>query len=330
MRSGGYCRAGSDAVGETPLVTVIIPTRDRPALVAGAVRSAIRQTHDHLEVVVVDDGSTTPLAFPLDLAGDPRVRTLRLDTPVGAGEARNVAARVSQGALLAFLDDDDEWRPAKIERQVQTLARCGEGVAVVETGYDLWDGQRLVQRYLPQPNRDLRTALLAQPHLQPSTVLMRKSAFEALGGFDPSLTRGEDWELWVRFADSYEAAVLPEVQVDRRVSEARAGEILVWHREIVRRLEPRIDALPPSERSRVRAVHLLAESHLLALLGEAKAARAKALLALRERPSGWRRPALYVVRSFIGERAWSAGKAAFRVTAHPVLRALGRDPFLRG
>jgi glycosyltransferase involved in cell wall biosynthesis len=317
-------------VGETPLVTVIIPTRDRPALVALAVRSAVGQTHEHLEIVVVDDGSITPLALPPALAADPRVSTLRLNTPVGAGEARNAGVRASRGALLAFLDDDDEWRPTKIERQVHALATSEQGVAAVESGYDLWDGQRLVQRYLPRPDRDLRTALLAQPYLQPSTVLLRRSAFEALGGFDPSLNRVEDWEFWVRFADSYEAAALPEVHVDRRASQAAADELLVWYREIVRRLEPRIDALPPPERSRVRAVHLLAESHLLALLGEPRAARTKALLALRERPSGWRRPALYVVRSFIGERAWSAGKFALRMTTHPVLRALGRDPLRRG
>jgi glycosyltransferase involved in cell wall biosynthesis len=316
-------------VREAPLVTVIIPTRDRPGLAAQAVRSAVTQTYEHLEIVVVDDCSIAPLALPPDLAGDPRVSTIRLNTAVGAAEARNTGARASHGALLAFLDDDDEWRPAKIERQVQVL-RVDAGVAAVETGYELWDGRRLIGRYLPRPDRDLRTALLTQPLLQPSTVLLRKSAFEELGGFDPLLTRVEDWEFWVRFADSYEAAALPEVHVDRRATEASDDEMLVWYREMVRRLEARIDALPPPERSRVRAVHLLAESHLLAGLGEKEGARAKALLALRERPSGWRRPALYVVRSFIGERAWSAGKLALRVATHPVLKALGRDPLRLG
>jgi glycosyltransferase involved in cell wall biosynthesis len=329
MRSGGYCRADGDAMGTAPPVSVIIPTRDRTTLAARAVRSAVRQTYVHLEIVVVDDGSVSPVVLPPELAKDPRVRTVRLNTSVGAGEARNAGVRASRGALLAFLDDDDEWRPQKIERQVQALAHCDQRTAAVETGYELWDGHRLVQRYLPRRDRDLRRALLEQPYLQPSTVLLRRSAFEELGGFDPLLARVEDWELWVRFADSYEAAALPEVHVDRRASEAAADQLLVWYREMVRRLEPRIEALPPPERSRVRAVHLLAESHLLAQIGSAKAARARAVLALRERPSGWRRPALYVVRSVIGERAWSAGKVALRMTTHPVLRALGRDPFLR-
>jgi glycosyltransferase involved in cell wall biosynthesis len=315
-------------VGATPLVSVIIPTRDRPALVAGAVRSAMRQTYVHQEIVVVDDGSVSPLALPPELAGDPRLHTVRLATPVGVAEARNAGVRASRGPLLAFLDDDDQWRPKKIEHQVQSLARCDKSTAAVESGFELWDGRRLVGRYLPQPDRELRTALLEQALLQPSTVLLRKSAFEELGGFDPMLRRAEDWDFWVRFADSYKAAALPEIHVDRRTSEAGADLLLVWYREMVRRLEPRIAALPPPERSRIRAVHLLVESSLLARAGETGAARKKALLAMRERPSGWLRPALHVIRSVIGERTWSAGKLAFQAARHPVLQVRGRDPFL--
>jgi glycosyltransferase involved in cell wall biosynthesis len=315
-------------MGATQLVSVIIPTRDRPAFVAGAVRSAIRQTYAHQEIVVVDDGSISPLALPPELAGDPRVRVVRLATPVGVAEARNAGVRASRGALLAFLDDDDQWRPEKIERQVQALARCDKTTAAVETGYELWDGRRPVGRYLPRPDRELRTALLEQALLQPSTVLLRKSVFEELGGFDPLLVRIEDWDFWVRFADSYEAVALPEVHVDRRVGDAGADLLLVWYREMVRRLEPRIAALPPPERSRTRAVHLLVESSLLARAGEAGAARRKALLAMRGQPSRSFRPALYVLRSVIGERVWSAGKLALRTARHPVLQVRGRDPFL--
>ena len=309
------------------LVSVIIPTRDRPELVAGAVRSAVGQTYAHQEIVVVDDGSVSPLVLPPELAEDPRVRTVRLAAPVGVGEARNAGARASRGSLLAFLDDDDQWRPGKIERQVQALARCDNATAAVETGYELWDGRRLVERYLPQPDRELKTALLEQALLQPSTVLLRKSVFEELGGFDPLLRRIEDWDLWVRFADSYEAVALPEVHVDRRASEAGADLLLVWYREMVNRLEPRIAALPPAERSRIRSAHLLVESSLLGRAGEARAARRKALLAMRERPGRSLRPALYVIRSVIGERVWSMGKLALGTARHPVLQLRARDPF---
>jgi glycosyltransferase involved in cell wall biosynthesis len=316
-------------VGTDRLVSVIIPTCDRPALVSRAVRSALNQTHEALEIIVVDDCSTTPLALPPELARDPRVHLLRLSARAGAGEARNAGVRASHSDLIAFLDDDDEWRPTKVARQLEVLAFHGDSVDAVETGFDLWDGPRVVLRYLPQPDRDLRTALLAQPYLQPSTVLLRRSAFEQLNGFNPRLLRVEDWDFWVRFSDSHEAVALAEVLVDRYTSQTDPAALLRWYREMVRRLEPRIETLPASERSRTRAVHLLAESDLLAALGDAKAARARAFQALREQPRSWRRPVLSISRSLIGERAWSAGKLGLRATVHPVVRVLGRDPLVR-
>jgi glycosyltransferase involved in cell wall biosynthesis len=312
-----------------PLVSVVIPTCDRPGVAERAVRSALSQTHETLEILVVDDASTTPFELPAQLARDPRVQTLRLGERSGAGEARNAGVRASRGELIAFLDDDDRWRPTKIERQLEVLERHGDAVDAVETGYDLWDGGRLILRYLPQSDRDLRTALLATPYLQPSTVMLRKSAFEELGGFDPALTRVEDWDLWVRFSDSHEAAALPEVLVDRQESHTHPAELLRWYREMVSRLEPRIEALQPADRSRARCAHLLVESQLLAELGDGRTARTLAFQAFREQPSEWRRPALNVLRSVVGERAWSAAKLGFRGAVHPVVRAVGRDPLLR-
>jgi glycosyltransferase involved in cell wall biosynthesis len=297
-------------VSPDPLVSVIIPTRDRPELAARAVRSALAQTYANQEIVVVDDGSAVPLDLPGDVVEDPRVRTVRLDSTTGAGGARNAGVQASTGTLLAFLDDDDRWRPRKIERQVQTLAGCDESTAAVETGYELWDGSRLMERYVPQPDRDLRKELLVQPLMQPSTVLLRRSAFAQLGGFDSALLRVEDWDLWIRFADSYEVVALPEVHVDRDASSAGAELLLLWYRHMIIRLEPRIAPLPPRERSRVRAAHLLVESSLLARLGNPSAARRKAWLALREHPAGWLRPTLYMARTVIGEHAWSTAKRA--------------------
>jgi glycosyltransferase involved in cell wall biosynthesis len=276
------------------------------------VRSALGQSYTNQEIVVVDDGSATPLVLAAELAADPRVRVLRLGTHAGAGEARNVGVRASRGTLLAFLDDDDRWRPQKIESQVRALASRDERTAAVESGYELWDGPRRVDRYLPRIDRDLRTELLEDPRLQPSTVLLRRSVFIELGGFDPSLMRTEDWDLWVRLADSYDALPLPEVHVDREASYVAPDVALWWYRRMVRSLKPRVALLPPRERSRVRATHLLGESALLARLGEPRLARRIALLALRENPRGWLRPGLYLIRSVIGEQAFAACKLAVR------------------
>jgi glycosyltransferase involved in cell wall biosynthesis len=309
-------------------VSVVIPTRNRPEQVETAVRSALAQTYRHLEIVVVDDASSPPLALPQDLAGNPRVRAIRLRVSVGPGEARNIGAGSSRGELLAFLDDDDEWHAEKIARQVETLGRCGPSVAVCESGFDLLQDGRVVMRFLPHAGRDLARVLAERPCLQPSTVLMRRSAFEALGGFDPFLRRVEDWDLWVRLADSFEVTTLPEVLVDRRASRVSPDEALPWYQEMVLRLEPRIQRLPPRARNRARANHALVEAALLAQAGHRRAARARIVLAWRLRPVSWRPPA-YMVRTVVGERVWEALKQPGRASTSLLARVSGRDPLVR-
>ena len=311
----------------SPLVSVVIPTRDRPDLLVQALGSVLAQSYQPLEVVVVDDGSAIPLELPPLFARDPRVRTLRNERSLGPGAARNLGVSRCRGPLLAFLDDDDSWRPAKLERQVAALTAAGEGLDAVESGFELWDGRRLIARYLPLSERDLALTLLEHPVMQPSTVLLRTTVFEALGGFNPELRRVEDWELWVRFSDAHRVVSLPEVLVDRTVS--TPSDELRWYRELVRLLEPRIDALPASERSRIRAVHLLVESHLLAREGERRRARSLALRAWREHPRSWPRATLYVLRSLTGERIWNTGKRTLRVAMHPSWRRFGQAPHRR-
>jgi glycosyltransferase involved in cell wall biosynthesis len=106
----------------TPEVTVVIPTRDRPELVTRAVRSALAQTLDRIEVVVVIDGPDEASRAALAVIGDPRLRLVTLPDQSGAPNARNVGAAEARGQWTALLDDDDEWLPTKLEIQLD-LAR---------------------------------------------------------------------------------------------------------------------------------------------------------------------------------------------------------------
>src|SRR5207253_11212704 len=92
-----------------PTVAAIIPTRDRPSLGPGAVRSALAQPYPTVEVWVTDDGSDPPVELPQDLAGHRRVHLLRLERPRGSSVARNEAISACSADYLAFLDDDDVW-----------------------------------------------------------------------------------------------------------------------------------------------------------------------------------------------------------------------------
>lgn len=99
-------------------VTAIITTRFRPQLVQRAVASALQQTHACAEVLVIIDGNDPETALALESLEEPRLRVLSTLAPVGGSEARNIGVRAARAAWIAFLDDDDEWLPAKIGRQL--------------------------------------------------------------------------------------------------------------------------------------------------------------------------------------------------------------------
>lgn len=244
--------------GDSPRVAVIIPTKDRESLAASAVRSALAQTYENLEVIVYDDGSVPPLSLPGELIDDDRVRVLRSPNgSVGAAHARNVAVAETSAPLIAFLDDDDEWAPTKIARDVEALQSSDSGnVVLVESGFELWDGEKLVYVYVPDLQRDLKSALLRESILVPSTVLMTRDAYLALDGMDRDLPRTHDWDLWVRLADRFEVISLPEVRTYRKFHHLDAGLIYRSRREQLRRLGPRIRRLPPGPRLKTTLYHL--------------------------------------------------------------------------
>ncbi len=104
-----------------PLVSVVLPTRDRARLVEGAVASVLEQDVHSLELVVVDDASQDDTIERLAAIDDGRLTVVSLPKPVGAAGARNIGIARSTGALIAFQDSDDEWLPAKLQLQVRHL-----------------------------------------------------------------------------------------------------------------------------------------------------------------------------------------------------------------
>jgi glycosyltransferase involved in cell wall biosynthesis len=107
------------------VVSVVIPTRARPYLIGRAVRSALAQSFHDLEVVVVLDGRDEATTAALTAIADPRVRVTILEVPAGAAGARNAGVREARAPWVAFLDDDDEWLPTKIEIQMR-VARASQ------------------------------------------------------------------------------------------------------------------------------------------------------------------------------------------------------------
>jgi glycosyltransferase involved in cell wall biosynthesis len=197
-------------------VTCILPTRDRAALVAEAIASALAQTHP-VEVIVVDDGSRDDTPAVLARFG---TRIRRLQTAgEGVAAARNAALVAARGTFVAFLDSDDLWRPEKTARQLAVM-RARPELALTFCDYTLSepDGAggfrpRATRRFTGEPSL---ARLLERNFIGTLTVMARREVLLAAGGFTTALPRGSDYDLWVRVRRRHPIARVPEVLADYR------------------------------------------------------------------------------------------------------------------
>ncbi len=182
-------------------VSVIVPAWRAAATIGRALASIAAQTVTPKEVIVADDGSDDGTAEAAEAAGRmlSRSRFVLLRTPHGgAGAARNAALKVARGELVAFLDADDEWLPAKIERSLPHFA--ADDIVLVSHDYALVAKDREIPgncaRHFLRA-RDPAVALFQRNFIATSTVVARRAAVLGAGGFDSGLPSAQDYDLWL-------------------------------------------------------------------------------------------------------------------------------------
>jgi glycosyltransferase involved in cell wall biosynthesis len=195
-----------------PLVSVVLPTYRRPSRLRRAVKSVAAQTYDDIQLLVVDDHSPTPASEVLDnLSLDGlAVKHVRHERNRGANAARNTGIRESDGKFVAFLDDDDEWKPEKIRRQVETFRSASDRVGFVYTGTEYhYDGYI---RTVAHTNRgDVTKAILeGASFAQFSAVMVRQSVIEETGLPDERFPSWQDREWYLRLSLHCDFEPVPE------------------------------------------------------------------------------------------------------------------------
>lgn len=185
-------------------VSVVLPTRDRAAVLGDAVESVLGQTYDDLDLLVVDGGSTDDTPEVVAEFDDDRLSYRRREEPAGVGAARNVGVEATDGDLVAFVDSDDRWHPDKLRRQVAALRERGGRCGVAYGPVTKDEGE---PRTRDGASGDVYDPVrrLAVPTYT-STLVVRREAFEACGGFDERLGCFEDWDLCLRLARDWEFA----------------------------------------------------------------------------------------------------------------------------
>lgn len=180
------------------VVSVVLPTYHRASVLGDAIESVLGQTHDDLELLVVDDGDDEATPELVSSFEDDRLQYVRREESAGVSAARNEAVRRTEGEVVAFIDSDDRWHPDKLRRQVDALREAGEDCGVVYTPVTKREGEPRTREGV---SGDVREAIrtLSVPTYT-STLLVRRTAFEQVGGFDEGLDCFEDWDLCLRLA----------------------------------------------------------------------------------------------------------------------------------
>lgn len=198
----------------TELVSVILATRNRSASLQRALTSIQQQTYPHLEILVLNDGSTDSTSALLEeiAAHDRRLRIFRNEVSRGLASALNQLIKASRGVYLARMDDDDWAYPERIAQQVTYLD--AHSLDVCGTWYRRIAGwQRSTMRPPTEPEV-IQAELLFQPPLLHPSVLMRKAVFERHGGYRTDYPHAEDYELWTRLAPYCRLGNVPLVLMD--------------------------------------------------------------------------------------------------------------------
>ena len=270
---------------------------------------------------MVDDGSTDDTRA-VAVAADPRVRVVRNSEPIGVSAARNRGVAAARAQWVAFCDDDDLWSPDKLVRQLEAAEHAGRDWAYA--GDVNVDDTLRVLSGGPPPDPDAVVALL--PRWNPlssggSNVIVRSRLLAAVGGFDPSLRRTEDWDLWIRVARTGPPAWVCEPLVAYRFHAGNVasapGEMVDEARVIAARHGIPVDVAAMHRRAAWAA--LRGGRRLLAVRHYARAVARGDLRSVgpcrgRARPPGRRqRPVVRVApsRPAVDRASRSAGSASF-------------------
>jgi len=201
-------------------VSVVIPTYNDADVLPRAIESVLNQTHENLELIVVDDASTddTEEVVKQYKEKDSRVRYIKHDKNRERSAARNTGIEHAKKPLIAFLDSDDEWLPEKLEHQISYLREKGNEWVGVYCNQKLAN-QDKNNRILISPGKNLpkeggeeviKSVLLGKINGPGSNLLIRKSIAKKIGGFDELMNRHEDYDFVIKMLKIGKLAYLDE------------------------------------------------------------------------------------------------------------------------
>ncbi|MFP4634096.1 MAG: glycosyltransferase family 2 protein [Candidatus Aenigmatarchaeota archaeon] len=211
-----------------PLVSVVIPTYKRHNKLNRAIGSILNQSFNGFEIIIVNDFPEESIENHIKYNSS-KIRTINHEVNKGAPGARNSGIKSSRGKYIALLDDDDAWKPDKLEIQVRKFEKLDEKYGMVYTGREVIKGSEVVKRYIPKKSGWIYEKLLTGNFIPSETPLIEKKCFERVGMFDTKLQGCQDWDMWLRISKKYKIAKVSKILAEcykghnDRIEENHAG-----------------------------------------------------------------------------------------------------------
>lgn len=184
-------------------VSVVMPVYNREESVKDSIFSVLRQTMSQFELIIVDDGSVDNTVDVIKTVRDDRIRLICLEENKGASYARNIGIEAACGQYIAFIDSDDQWTIEKLDEQLKYMEE--NELEISFTPYIIDKENRIVpkdfERYFIYNN--IKSILQIHNIIGTPTLIVNRKIILAVGGFDESLPRLQDYELAIKLVQEY-------------------------------------------------------------------------------------------------------------------------------
>ncbi len=189
---------------ESPVVSVVITTYNRADMLGRAIQSVLDQTYRDFELIVVDDCSTDNTKGLVRAFVDVRLCYICHDQNRRLPAARNTGMRATQGKYIAFLDDDDEWKAEKLQKQVELANAKSTEYGIISCGALVMNSKgKVIGENKPKLKGSIRSEIVKKSlSTIPSTFFFRKDSLEKIGGFDENLKSNIDHDIWTKMAQA--------------------------------------------------------------------------------------------------------------------------------
>jgi glycosyltransferase involved in cell wall biosynthesis len=208
------------------LVSMVIAVHNGERFLKEAVDHALAQTYPHLEIIIVNDGSTDSTKVILDQIHDSRVRVIHCEKNQGAANALNIGIKEARGEWIAIQDADDNSYPNRIEEQVNyihqhpslvgvgTLINCISGD--VDVPDEAYEGTKNYKNSIIK-RKGIRKVIYFSCPLTHSSVMFSKPVFKKVGGYDSTFNIAYDYDLWLKLLEKGDMELVPKVLIDYRI-----------------------------------------------------------------------------------------------------------------